>query len=251
MDGYGSMLVRIDSKNRDKSMYPHSNEYRVPFNSTLWNVDSLEVVNADIPMTEHAIPEGKNVLLYSLGPDHSTIHRAAIPAGTYTPTSLATALDTVTTPHMSWTYLTSGVMRCTTSSYDVRVYVSRSEGLSQMIGMPVHDDTLTIPSNTTREFENMVDTSGYTRYIVIRSDDVKDADVSAGLHPGLATLFPPYTLGRNGDIISPLDRRIVSHVQRVNKHKMSSIGIRLERQNGELYDTRGVDHVILVRMDTR
>lgn len=245
-----STILRIDSCCRDKSLYPNSNDYRVPFKTTLWNVDSLEVVDAHIPMTEHAIPEGKNALSYSTGPDHRTMHKVMIPPGTYTPAELTTELNGATSGQIEWSYVASrGVMKCL-APQEVRIYITMSSGMSQILGAAPHGDVLTIPGGVEYEFENMVDTSGYTRYIVIRSDDIKDADSHPSIHPGLGTVFPPYVPGRNGEIVSPVTNTFVPHRERlvVGKSKMSSIGIRLERHDGEPFDTRGVDHVLIVRL---
>ena len=242
-----SSILRIDSSRRDASIYPSSSEYRVTLETTLWNIESLDVIDAFIPMTEHAIPEGKNVLTYTLGTP--TVLKAIIEPGSYTPTELASAL-TIQTPGITWKYhATSGRVECDASS-EMRVYIT--SGLPAMLGIPPGDSIYTVKTFP-HTFPNMADTSGFTRYLVIRSDDAKDVGPPHSLHPGLGMVFPPYQVGQNGQITSPLSRTFVPHPVPVaiNKHKMTSLSIRIERHNGELYDTRGTDHVILVRLNMK
>jgi hypothetical protein len=60
-------LLSVDSRRRDRSMYPSPSEYVVPFDTPFRNVTSLEVLDATVPRTEKLVDVGSDTLMYAVG----------------------------------------------------------------------------------------------------------------------------------------------------------------------------------------
>ena len=63
----------IDSKDRDKLIFPNPNSYSVTFTTPFKNVIGLEVLDASIPRTMYSVDYNNNSLVYYIGNDNDSI----------------------------------------------------------------------------------------------------------------------------------------------------------------------------------
>ena len=68
-----SYTFLVDSKDRDRVIYPNPNEYVITFSTPFKNVIGLEVIDASIPRTMYSIDVNNNTLYYYLGSDDDEI----------------------------------------------------------------------------------------------------------------------------------------------------------------------------------
>lgn len=62
-----SYTFLVDSKDRDRNVYPHPNEYVITFSTPFKNVIGLEVIDASVPRTMYSIDSNNNTLYYYIG----------------------------------------------------------------------------------------------------------------------------------------------------------------------------------------
>jgi hypothetical protein len=85
-----SYMFYIDSKDRDRDLYPNPNHYAITFSAPFKNVYSLEVLDASIPRTQHAVDTHNNVLVYKYDDVITNLH---IPVGDYDSKNLIIVLN--------------------------------------------------------------------------------------------------------------------------------------------------------------
>lgn len=85
--------VAIDSKDRDKTLFPNPNSYEIKLSNEIFDVISAKLINADIPLSMYMINQYFDTLLVHVG---STTYTVQLDHGDYTETQLATSLtDTI------------------------------------------------------------------------------------------------------------------------------------------------------------
>jgi hypothetical protein len=68
-----SYTFLVDSKDRDRIIYPNPNEYVITFSTPFKNVIGLEVIDASIPRTMYSIDINNNTLYYYIGNDNDEL----------------------------------------------------------------------------------------------------------------------------------------------------------------------------------
>ena len=91
-------IVSVDSSDRDKALHPHANNYSILLPNPLRNVESVELLSAEIPNSGYGVSSSNNVFYiceYALGNDIDVLYhetgasgldasqRIEIPAGDY------------------------------------------------------------------------------------------------------------------------------------------------------------------------
>lgn len=120
-----SQTVLVDSRDRDTSLYPNPNSYRVLLPSTLRNVTSARLVSAEIPGMFYVFSasRGNTSLRVSLANPVDT-QTITIPDGNYSAFSMAdalrTALDAAFTGTTFEVSLNQSTMRYTITNNDSR-----------------------------------------------------------------------------------------------------------------------------------
>ncbi len=91
-------LVNIDSRDRDKTIYPFHNHYKVGLGRTFYNIKKIIMRSSEFPNTEQLIrdtPLNKaNNKIYWRNEGSTNIFTASIPPGNYRPSSLQTQIQT-------------------------------------------------------------------------------------------------------------------------------------------------------------
>lgn len=93
-----SSLVSIDSRDRDHSIYPYSNNYKIFLNKQFTNVKSIRLRSTEILNSESLIRDTPvsriNNKIYWKDYGDDTIYIATIPSGNYTPSDLQNTIQT-------------------------------------------------------------------------------------------------------------------------------------------------------------
>lgn len=88
-----SKTILIDSRDRNYTVHPNANDYRVELPYTIRNVTSARLISAELPKSFYAFSSalGNTSVVVSVD---GTSHTITIPDGNYTPSTLAAALKT-------------------------------------------------------------------------------------------------------------------------------------------------------------
>lgn len=229
-------ILTIDSATRDTSVYPESNEYSIPIGRTI-GVCGVDILDAIIPATQDPISTRNNVLTFSIG--NASPVTVTIPPGTYTESTLVTALDTALTDEGSGLGASLTTHRVTLShaSSDFRVYTNRPNSIHTYLGIITTAPYIDSISRTYTP-PGIIDPTGGARYIRVRSNREVKEQAPDQCEPGMGL----YTHGRDTPWIRYPTRFYATPSQ------ISSIGVRLENPDASLYDTGCVNHVLLVRL---
>lgn len=91
-------LVNIDSRDRDISIYPDENHYKIELNRQFTNVKMVQLRSTEFPNSEQLIrespPSRANNKIYWNNLNDGTVFVASIDAGNYTPGTLQTQIQT-------------------------------------------------------------------------------------------------------------------------------------------------------------
>jgi hypothetical protein len=82
----------IDSRHRDKSVYPSPSKYRINLEEKITNVISVELVTADVPFTTYLISASEHTLHVTEDGGSTTV-TVELPIGDYTQAELAVAAE--------------------------------------------------------------------------------------------------------------------------------------------------------------
>lgn len=91
-------LVNIDSRDRDITIYPNENHYKIALDRQFTNVKLIQLRSTEFPNSEQLIretpPSRANNKIFWNNLDDSTVFVAAIDSGNYTPGTLQTEIQT-------------------------------------------------------------------------------------------------------------------------------------------------------------
>lgn len=91
-----SYLLHLDSRDRDRTLWPTPGEFRVEFAEPFKLVFSLDVIDAQIPRTQETVNENSNQL--AVTPPDGLQRVVSLELGSHTDTSLIDALNTQLNP---------------------------------------------------------------------------------------------------------------------------------------------------------
>ena len=235
-------LLRIDPRFRDRTLYPNTNEYRIEFGKTFKYVVGIRVHSVRLPITEDVITEANNTIAYII--QNQTIIRTLDP-GPYTAETLVTALNDAMTGDITVS-IEPVTNRLRFESADgttpFRFDIS-STTMARVLGFV--STTGYTPPSLSYSPQGMLDMNGCS-YIVLRSNDIKTPGTGMHTDPGLAII----DINRAETLTTPLIREYPAIYFDTLKEKMTGIHIRLERDDGTLYDTKYTSHYIVVRLST-
>lgn len=91
-------LINVDSRDRDISIYPNENHYKIELKRQFTNVKLIQLRSSEFPNSEQLIrdspPSRANNKIYWQNLDDSIIYVASIDSGNYTPATLQTEIQT-------------------------------------------------------------------------------------------------------------------------------------------------------------
>ena len=224
----------LDSADRDLEQYPVTNDYRVGLGKTLNGVVGFRVLDCKLNQTEHPINAANNVLVYRVGTGGTGTRRTVtVDPGTYTPTDLATAIQTQLTSHgdgLTITYSAS-TQRITFSAGGDFVVYARDSTMRHVLGFTTTTYSVASSSNAITP-DGIVDVSR-TPYVLVEVPDFQD-DVA-----GIVVFDSP------NRFTAPSSKYFDTV-----RSKISSIRFKLLTRGGRLYDTGRANHVFVVAVTT-
>jgi len=227
-----TVAIRIDPSMRDQTTYPETNEYFVPFDQTYNGVVSVELEYASIPSTEPVVSARNDAFVYRVGV--GARKRVSLTHGPYTPSSLVTALNAlfvVEGDGLVATYdVPSGKVTFSAGSA-FSIYVSDTTARA-VLGLNTSEPIVSSATSSPFEYtcRGQVDVRG-VKYVVVRSPDVLDRElglVDMQKDPHQYVPYPPRFLK--------------------NFKRLSGVRLRIEREDGTLYDTGGLGHVLVIKI---
>jgi hypothetical protein len=91
-----SFMFYIDSRHRNRSLYPNPNEYAIQFSTPFRNVYSIQVVDSLIPRTHYNVDVYSNHLSYTISyPYEIKTYEIDVPIGNYSADQLMILLNTI------------------------------------------------------------------------------------------------------------------------------------------------------------
>ena len=241
-----SYTFLVDSSKRDVASYPNSSEYVVEFNSPFRKVLGLELLDAHIPRTELAVTADSNTFVYKV--DGSVKRVATLTPGSYsTAASLLTALHDTLTDGLDVNLSPTGYAVFSTGSAEFTLYASEST-LTPTLGFISTSRTVS-SSSASYTPPAMIDVSG-PRYLIVRCPEIETL-VQHDRHferwnPGVGIVkFPVHgqqSAAPPEYIPLPLQSALTPLA------RLGSITIRLEKPNGQLYNTGNLDHALVLRI---
>ena len=235
-------LIRVDPRFRDRSVYPNTNEYRIEFGKTVKNVVGIAVHDACFPVTETAVTPHTNTIAYVM---RGTVYTHSIDAGTYTVETLVDSINQALQTDIDVTYDdVSRRLTFTTKHAGEPFQIDlTATTLARILGFGL-EDGFTATSEMYSP-PGIVDVRGCT-YLCIRSNDIKTPGTGMHTDPGLAIL----NIDSSSQFTRPVDRSYpVSYFDTI-REKMNGIHIRIERDDGTLYETAYTNHYIIIRLFT-
>lgn len=167
-----SYMFYIDSKDRDRNVYPHPNNYAINFSAPFKNVYSLEILDASIPRTQYAIDTHNNTLVYKYGTS-GTMSTIRIPVGDYSDKNLITvinnALESATDNDIT-------IQNVSIPADERSTFVFHA---SQSFILDMNRSTLrTVLGFDLLADDYRIDELGHTKYELAQSGEIQDSDIN-------------------------------------------------------------------------
>jgi hypothetical protein len=231
------VVLRLESSQRDASSYPETNAYRVDLPQSFPFVCGMELVNAIVPITQHPIHDGNNMLEYTVA--GSVKRSLAVSPGSYSASALTTAIDGALQDGLAVAYDGSTqqiTFSHATKAFDIHV---RTSTLRHALGMGSVTASTVSSSSGAYTPPGTVDVRG-SPYIRVVCTDIVPPVVDT-VSPGLGVLRTDASSSKDATVVpSP------PIMFGVMKATVRSIGIRLENPDGTLYDTGQQNHTLLL-----
>ena len=222
--------VRVDPLKRDRNVYRDTNEYHIEFDRTYNGVVAVDLEYASLSKTEPAISSRNDTLVYRVGTSQRMTTR--IPRGEYTVDQLVSELTTLLTADgLGLTVVYDDQTRKLTFSAGsaFTLYILDSTA-RDVLGMSTPEPIVT--STTSAPYTYSCGASPDTRgvkYVIFRSPDLLDRElgmVDLQTDPQTFVKYPP-------------------HVFKNYMQRLRGLRIRVEREDGWLYETDGTNHLLV------
>jgi hypothetical protein len=260
-----SYVFMVDSSNRNKSIYPNSNQYTIEFNTPFHNVIAFEVLRCHLQRSEYNIDEANNTFEYKCEYKMESencvkdglVRTITIPPGDYNLPRLIGYLNE---------HLTGGItIQATTIPYNLSDKVTFTRDAC-------NDNTFHIipnPCSLALGFHSMltshdtgdgvheltsdgrVDLTGYNNIVFIRCKEIEqlvfrerfnEQHIHSGM--GYVRLASTSTNEETLNFYEPFPARELA----LPLPRLKRISFALETTRGELYNTRGLNHQIVCRV---
>lgn len=236
--------VVVDSRVRNKNLFPNPNSYEIPFEDDINDVKTAKLIYMDIPMSLYLINENFNTIYFNI---NSISYMATIPTGNYNATELASEMQT----QMNAITTSASVATSFTVTYNTRLdkftfsstllafsllFANNPRNLASLLGFSdiKAQYTSDINRDITSEFRINLN---YNNYIIM---DIEQFDMLKSIDRDLNKSFAMIpSSSTNLNIIDELN--IIKHfspsIPRLNK-----LRVRLYDRFGNPYDCQNMDH---------
>lgn len=236
--------VVVDSRVRNKNLFPNPNSYEIPFEDDINDVKTAKLIYMDIPMSLYLINENFNTIYFNI---NSISYMATIPPGNYNATELASEMQN----QMNNIAASASVATTFAVTYNTRLdkftfsstllafrllFANKPRNLASLLGFSDIKEQYTsdINSQITSEFRINLN---YNNYIIM---DIEQFDMLKSIDRDLNKSFAMIpSSSTNLNIIDELN--IIKHfspsIPRLNK-----LRVRLYDRFGNPYDCQNMDH---------
>jgi len=236
--------VVVDSRVRDKTLFPNPNYYDVPFEDDINDVKTAKLIYIDIPMSLYLINTNFNTIYFNI---NSNSYMATIPNGNYTATELATEIQTqmrtvASSSSIATTFTVTYIPRLDNFTFESDrlafslLFAGKPRNLAILLGFS--DMKTQYTSDTNREISSEFRKNfNYNNYIIM---DIEQFDMLKSIDRDLNKSFAMIpNSSTNLNIIDELN--IIKHfspsIPRLNK-----LRVRLYDRFGNPYDCQNMDH---------
>jgi hypothetical protein len=249
-----SYIFLVDSKFRDTTAYPSPSEYSIDFAAPFRNVIGIDLLDAAVPRTEYSVETHTNTLVYVVD---GTEKFASVEPGDYRLDEFAVALtasfaangDDITVVVPTYYQITNAItFKSATTSFEFKVRDARST-MAYSLGFGNARSRIATSSLVGSEHvlkpPGLVDLTG-ERIAIIKCPEVEQFiyrdRASEKFHPGLGFVKMSLAMGVREANFQGYPRRTLTNPI----GKLTHLSFRIETIDGRLYDSKGVDHVLLL-----
>ena len=251
-----SYIFLVDSKFRDKTAYPSPSEYSIDFAAPFRNVIGIDLLDAAIPRTEYSVETHTNTLVYTVG-GGGVEKIASVEPGDYRLDEFAIALtasfvangDDVSVVVPTYYQISNTItFKSPSTSFEFRVRDKRST-MAYSLGFGNARASAAASSVVGGEHvlkpPGLADLTG-ERLAIVKCPEVEQFiyrdRASERFHPGLGYVKMSLAMGVREANFQGYPRRTLTNPI----GKLTHLSFRLETVDGRLYDSKGVDHVLLL-----
>lgn len=236
--------IVVDSRVRDKTLFPYPNSYEINFEDDINDVKSCRLLYIDIPMPQYLVNSNFNAVYFSVG---ATSYTATIPIGDYTASALATAITTAmnaalpATFQVSYNTLLDNYVFNATVAFTL-LFNGKSNPLSSLLGFSEKKDYASIADPSTPSFPNKVSAEfrknfDYNNYVIM---DIEQFDILKSIDRDLNKSFA--IIPKNYSTISLWDEQGIIKNFSPPIGRLTKVRVKFYDRYGNLYDFQNMDH---------
>ena len=236
-------IIIIDSSKRNTALYSLNNNFVYNTNRTYYNPKKLSLISAIICNSQYIINSNNNQfnLTYSC-----TLYTATITQSNYTPTSLATALQTALNNLSIGTFTvtanTNTMQFTITSTNSVVFNFSKNTLLSQLLGFPTTDSTSVTTITSTNAYT--INTTRYYKIYINELNNNYDTNINNSFN---------YIILNNvnsGEYLYLTDINNVNNTHEINIRNinLNTLNIKLYDEWDNLVELNGIDYILIFKI---
>ena len=236
--------VVVDSRVRNKNLFPNPNSYEIPFEDDINDVKTAKLIYMDIPMSLYLINENFNTIYFNI---NSISYMATIPPGNYNATELASEMQSqinavVASASVATTFAVTYNTRLDKFTFSSTLlafsllFANKPRNLASLLGFSDIKAQYTSDTNSQITSEFRINLN-YNNYIIM---DIEQFDMLKSIDRDLNKSFA--MIPRSSTNLNIIDElNIIKHfspsIPRLNK-----LRVRLYDRFGNPYDCQNMDH---------
>jgi hypothetical protein len=235
--------IIVDSRVRNKTLFPNPNDYEVPFEDDINDVVSAKLIYIDVPMPQYLINNNFNKLYFKVS---STNYIATIANGDYSPSDLATAIATALNAVLPATFQVTYNQQLDNFKINATVpftltFKDIANPLNQLLGF-AEQIYSSVTDTATPSFPNLVASVyrrnfSYNDYIIM---DIEQFDLLKSIDRDLNKSFA--IIPRNYSNVNMYDDLNIIKNFSPPLARMTKLRIKFFDRFGNAYDFHNMDH---------
>lgn len=236
--------IVIDSRVRNKTLFPKQNDYEIPFEDDINDCYSAKLLYIDLPFPMYLINSNFNKLYFKVG---ATSYTATIAQGDYSaPADLATAMTTAMNAALPSTFQVTYNSNLDNFKFNANtaftlVFSNVSNPLNQLLGFSDKDYT-SVADPSTPAYANLVASEfrknyEYNNYIIM---DIDQFDLLKSIDRDLNKSFA--IIPKNYSTLNICDEFAIEKFFSPPIARMTKLRVRFYDRFGNPYDFQNMDH---------
>lgn len=236
--------IVIDSRVRNKALFPNPNNYEVLFEDDINDVKSAKLVYMDMPMPLYLINSFFNKITFKIG---ATSYTATIPDGNYTAAELATAITVAMNGLVASTFQVTYNTRLDKFMFNATTvfslqFISNTNQINILLGFLENNVYASVTDALTPSYPNLIAAEfcknfDYNNYIIMdieQFDTLKSID--RDLNKSFAIIPKSYVQLNVNDKLN-----IIKHFS-PSIGRLTKLRIKLYDRFGNPYNFQNMDH---------